>query len=91
MKIHFKKQWVQYGGFCDLTNNHIYICRMGHDDHEITIAFSRFDQDGNRVLDEEEQKQMRSILEEKRVSKQKIDGTVHTFQVYLNVHINRVC
>ncbi|XP_040218107.1 polycystic kidney disease 2-like 1 protein [Rana temporaria] len=41
---------------------------MGHDDHEITIAFSRFDQDGNRVLDEEEQKQMRSILEEKRLA-----------------------
>ncbi|PIO23463.1 hypothetical protein AB205_0175910, partial [Aquarana catesbeiana] len=38
---------------------------MGHDDHEITIAFSKFDQDGNRVLDEEEQKQMRNILEEK--------------------------
>lgn len=42
---------------------------MGHDDHEITTAFSRFDQDGNRVLDEEEQKKMRNILEEKRVSR----------------------
>ncbi|XP_072280528.1 polycystin-2-like protein 1 [Pyxicephalus adspersus] len=41
---------------------------MGHDDHEITTAFSRFDQDGNRVLDEEEQKKMRNILEEKRLA-----------------------
>ncbi|XP_063291145.1 polycystin-2-like protein 1 [Pelobates fuscus] len=41
---------------------------MGHDDHEITAAFSRFDQDGNRVLDEDEQKQMRNILEERRVA-----------------------
>ncbi|KAM9323779.1 polycystin-2-like protein 1 [Gastrophryne carolinensis] len=41
---------------------------MGHDDHEITEAFSRFDQDGNRILDEEEQKQMRNLLEEKRLA-----------------------
>ncbi|XP_018422591.1 PREDICTED: polycystic kidney disease 2-like 1 protein [Nanorana parkeri] len=41
---------------------------MGHDDHEITTAFSRFDQDGNRVLDEEEQKRMKNILEEKRLA-----------------------
>ncbi|KAM4704443.1 polycystin-2-like protein 1 [Rhinophrynus dorsalis] len=41
---------------------------MGHDDHEITAAFSNFDQDGNRILDEEEQKRMRQILEERRVA-----------------------
>ncbi|XP_075072553.1 polycystin-2-like protein 1 isoform X3 [Mixophyes fleayi] len=41
---------------------------MGHDDHEITAAFSRFDQDGNRILDEEEQRKMRNILEERRLA-----------------------
>ncbi|KAM8923773.1 polycystin-2-like protein 1 [Pelodytes ibericus] len=41
---------------------------MGHEDHEITAAFSRFDQDGNRILDEDEQKRMRNILEERRVA-----------------------
>uniref|UniRef100_A0A8C5PXA5 Polycystin 2 like 1, transient receptor potential cation channel n=1 Tax=Leptobrachium leishanense TaxID=445787 RepID=A0A8C5PXA5_9ANUR len=41
---------------------------MGHDDHEITAAFSKFDQDGNRVLDEDEQKRMRNILEERRAA-----------------------
>ncbi|KAG8435262.1 hypothetical protein GDO86_013277 [Hymenochirus boettgeri] len=41
---------------------------MGHDDHDISAAFSNFDQDGNRVLDEEEQERMRQILEERRVA-----------------------
>ncbi|XP_053307032.1 polycystic kidney disease 2-like 1 protein [Spea bombifrons] len=41
---------------------------MGHEDHEITAAFSRFDQDGNRILDEEEQNRMRNILEERRMA-----------------------
>uniref|UniRef100_A0A8C8SVD9 Polycystin 2 like 1, transient receptor potential cation channel n=1 Tax=Pelusios castaneus TaxID=367368 RepID=A0A8C8SVD9_9SAUR len=42
--------------------------RLGHADHEITAAFSRFDKDGNQILDEEEQKRMRRDLEEKRVA-----------------------
>ncbi|KAG9485041.1 hypothetical protein GDO78_008258 [Eleutherodactylus coqui] len=41
---------------------------MGHDDHEITAAFSRFDQDGNRILDEDEQSRMRDILEKNRLA-----------------------
>ncbi|OCT70085.1 polycystic kidney disease 2-like 1 protein [Xenopus laevis] len=41
---------------------------MGHDDHEISAAFSNFDQDGNRILDEEEQQRMKQILEERRVA-----------------------
>ncbi|KYO25132.1 hypothetical protein Y1Q_0001766 [Alligator mississippiensis] len=41
---------------------------LGHADHEITAAFSRFDKDGNQILDEEEQKRMRRDLEEKRVA-----------------------
>ncbi|XP_043912299.1 polycystic kidney disease 2-like 1 protein [Protopterus annectens] len=41
---------------------------MGHDDHEITAAFKRFDQDANHILDEEEQKRMRSDLEETRAA-----------------------
>ncbi|KAM8852625.1 polycystin-2-like protein 1 [Synchiropus picturatus] len=40
--------------------------RMGHDDHEITAAFSQFDRDGNQILDEEEQRKMKTQLEEKR-------------------------
>lgn len=40
---------------------------MGHADHEISEAFSKFDRDGNQILDEEEQKRMKSKLEEKRV------------------------
>ncbi|KAM7409108.1 hypothetical protein PAMA_002695 [Pampus argenteus] len=39
---------------------------MGHADHEISAAFSRFDRDGNQVLDEDEQKRMKTELEEKR-------------------------
>ncbi|XP_031360996.2 polycystin-2-like protein 1 [Lonchura striata] len=41
---------------------------LGHADHEITAAFSRFDKDGNHILDEEEQQQMKSDLEAKRVA-----------------------
>ncbi|NWX66897.1 PK2L1 protein, partial [Promerops cafer] len=41
---------------------------LGHADHEITAAFSRFDKDGNRILDEEEQQQMKCDLEAKRVA-----------------------
>lgn len=40
---------------------------MGHADHEISAAFSRFDRDGNQILDEDEQKRMKRELEEKRV------------------------
>ncbi|KAM7016379.1 polycystin-2-like protein 1 [Passerculus sandwichensis] len=42
--------------------------QLGHADHEITVAFSRFDKDGNRILDEEEQQQMKHDLEAKRVA-----------------------
>lgn len=40
---------------------------MGHADHEISEAFSKFDHDRNQILDEEEQKRMKSALEDKRV------------------------
>ncbi|XP_056251997.1 polycystic kidney disease 2-like 1 protein [Seriola aureovittata] len=39
---------------------------MGHADHEISAAFSRFDNDGNQILDEDEQQRMKIELEEKR-------------------------
>lgn len=45
----------------------ICFCRMGHADREISEAFSKFDRDGNQILDEEEQKRMKSELREKRV------------------------
>ncbi|OXB61354.1 hypothetical protein ASZ78_011976 [Callipepla squamata] len=41
---------------------------LGHADHEITAAFSRFDKDGNHILDEEEQQQMKHDLEAKRAA-----------------------
>ncbi|XP_009693008.1 PREDICTED: polycystic kidney disease 2-like 1 protein [Cariama cristata] len=41
---------------------------LGHADHEITAAFSRFDKDSNRILDEEEQQQMKHDLEAKKVA-----------------------
>ncbi|XP_005048373.1 PREDICTED: polycystic kidney disease 2-like 1 protein [Ficedula albicollis] len=41
---------------------------LGHADHEITAAFSRFDRDGNHILDEDEQQQMKHDLEAKRVA-----------------------
>ena len=50
--------------------------RLGHAEHEISelkAAFTRFDQDGNHVLDEKEQAQMRQDLEEERVSS--VDGS----------------
>lgn len=40
---------------------------MGHADHEISAAFSRFDRDGNQILDADEQERMKIELEEKRV------------------------
>ncbi|OXB75035.1 UNVERIFIED_CONTAM: hypothetical protein H355_001442 [Colinus virginianus] len=42
--------------------------KLGHADHEITAAFSRFDKDGNHILDEEEQQQMKHDLREKRAA-----------------------
>lgn len=44
---------------------------MGHADHEIAAAFSSFDKDGNHILDEEEQWQMKHDLEVKRVKRGK--------------------
>lgn len=44
---------------------------MGHAEHEITeltATFTKFDRDGNRILDEKEQEQMRQDLEGERVS-----------------------
>ncbi|XP_064173028.1 polycystin-2-like protein 1 [Anguilla rostrata] len=39
---------------------------MGHADSEISAAFSKFDRDGNHILDEEEQTNMKRELKEKR-------------------------
>eukprot|EP00071_Canis_lupus_P018148 XP_013964616.1 polycystic kidney disease 2-like 1 protein isoform X2 [Canis lupus familiaris] len=53
--------------FEDFTNT---LRELGHAEHEITeltAAFTRFDQDGNHILDKKEQEQMQQDLEEKRV------------------------
>lgn len=47
----------------------LVLLRLGHEEHEITAAFTRFDQDGDHILDEEEREQMRQGLEEERVSR----------------------
>ncbi|XP_028324033.1 polycystic kidney disease 2-like 1 protein [Gouania willdenowi] len=39
---------------------------LGHADHEISEAFSKFDSDGNQVLDQDEQERMKMELKEKR-------------------------
>ncbi|KAJ8248344.1 hypothetical protein GJAV_G00241000 [Gymnothorax javanicus] len=39
---------------------------LGHADSEIAAAFSKFDHDGNQILDEEEQTNMKRELKEKR-------------------------
>ncbi|XP_069545902.1 polycystin-2-like protein 1 [Brachyistius frenatus] len=39
---------------------------MGHADDEISAAFSKFDRDGNQILDVDEQERMKVELEEKR-------------------------
>lgn len=47
------------------------IFRLEHTEHEktkLTAAFTRFDQDGNGILDEKEQKEMRQNLKGERVS-----------------------
>ncbi|XP_074195299.1 polycystin-2-like protein 1 isoform X2 [Rhinolophus sinicus] len=54
--------------FEDFTNT---LKELGHAEREITeltAAFTKFDRDGNRVLDEKEQEQMRQDLEEERVA-----------------------
>ncbi|XP_014388159.1 PREDICTED: polycystic kidney disease 2-like 1 protein isoform X4 [Myotis brandtii] len=54
--------------FEDFTNT---LRELGHKEHEITelaATFTKFDQDGNHVLDEKEQKQMQQDLEEERVA-----------------------
>lgn len=40
---------------------------MGHDDRDISEAFSKYDKDGNQILDRVEQEKMKRELEEKRV------------------------
>lgn len=49
----------------------LFFSRLGHADHEITAAFATFDRDGNHILDEEEQQQMKHDLEAKKVKKKR--------------------
>ncbi|EAW49833.1 polycystin 2 like 1, transient receptor potential cation channel [Homo sapiens] len=54
--------------FEDFTNT---LRELGHAEHEITeltATFTKFDRDGNRILDEKEQEKMRQDLEEERVA-----------------------
>ncbi|XP_073934629.1 polycystin-2-like protein 1 isoform X1 [Castor canadensis] len=53
--------------FEDLTNTLRGLGHAEHENTELTAAFTKFDQDGNRILDEKEQEQMRQDLEEEKV------------------------
>lgn len=55
---------------------------MGHSDHEISATFSTFDQDGNHVLDEEEQRRMKQELEAKRVG-----GGGRSARLYIFIYV----
>ncbi|KAI5932542.1 Polycystic kidney disease 2-like 1 protein [Manis javanica] len=63
--LHGGEQEIQ---FKDFTNT---LRELGHAEHEITeltATFTRFDQDGNCILDEKVQEQMQQDLEEERVA-----------------------
>jgi len=42
-------------------------CRRGHADAEIEAVFAKYDLDGDRILDEEEQRKMQEDLEGQKV------------------------
>ncbi|KAM7073885.1 polycystin-2-like protein 1 isoform 1-T1 [Molossus nigricans] len=79
LRLHLRKEQVSdvqkvlQGGeqeiqFEDFTNT---LRELGHAEHELTeltAAFTRFDQDGNCVLDEKEQEQMQQNLEKERAA-----------------------
>ena len=45
-----------------------FCCRRGYADGEIEAMFARYDVDGDRVLDEEEQRRMQADLFEQKLS-----------------------
>ncbi|XP_060782070.1 polycystin-2-like protein 1 [Neoarius graeffei] len=73
MKLKFKKDRISdvqkaFDGSKDLEFRDFRetLKEMGHDDHDISEAFSKYDQDGNQILDREEQERMKQELESKR-------------------------
>lgn len=48
-----------------------FCCRRGYADGEIEAMFARYDVDGDRVLDEEEQRRMQADLFEQKVLNKK--------------------
>ncbi|XP_032288466.1 polycystic kidney disease 2-like 1 protein [Phoca vitulina] len=57
------EQEIQFEDFTNTLREH-----AEHEITELTAAFTRFDQDGNHILDKKEQEQMQQDLEEKRVA-----------------------
>ncbi|GAA6111132.1 polycystic kidney disease 2-like 1 protein [Tachysurus ichikawai] len=73
MKLKFKKDRISdvqraLDGSTDLEFRDFRetLKEMGHDDHDISEAFTKYDKDGNQILDREEQDKMKRELEEKR-------------------------
>uniref|UniRef100_A0A669B9G5 Polycystin 2 like 1, transient receptor potential cation channel n=2 Tax=Oreochromis niloticus TaxID=8128 RepID=A0A669B9G5_ORENI len=58
---------------------------MGHGDQEITAAFSKFDRDGNKILDKDEQRWMKAELEQKRVSQEQFQSNLCGAGTFLEV------
>ncbi|XP_029425540.1 polycystic kidney disease 2-like 1 protein [Nannospalax galili] len=54
--------------FEDFTNTLRELGQAEHEISELTAAFTRFDQDGNHILDEKEQEQMQQDLKEEKVA-----------------------
>ena len=45
----------------------VWSCRRGHADAEIEAVFAKYDLDGDRILDEDEQRKMQEDLEGQKV------------------------
>ena len=54
-------------------NEIFFISSRGYADTEIEAVFAKYDLDGDRVLDEEEQKKMQADLEGQKVGSQHVE------------------
>lgn len=56
------------------------VISRGHADAEIEAVFARYDLDGDRILDEDEQRRMQEDLEG-----QKVDMSFRFFYIHINI------
>ena len=55
------------GAYFNISDKCFICCSRGHADAEIEAVFAKYDLDGDRILDEEEQKKMQEDLEGQKV------------------------